>query len=265
MFFPISKILGFFALPSNLIIVLGLVGLALMRTRWTRAGGRIAVASLLLLAVIGFTPLGNLLLMPLELRFPVWDESRGAPVGIIVLGGSIDPEVSAAHGTPALNESAERLTAAVALARKYPAARIVFSGGDASLLFGGAVEADFALVLLEQLGVPRERVLLEARSRNTVENARFTKQLVRPDPGERWLLVTSGFHMPRAIGAFRAAGFPVEAYPVDWRTRGDASVLLHFVSVADGLKRTDTALREWIGLLAYRLSGRTSALFPGPD
>jgi uncharacterized SAM-binding protein YcdF (DUF218 family) len=266
MFFVLSKVLGFFALPSNVIAVAGLLGVVLMATRLRRLGRIMAAASLVLLAVVGILPLGNLLLLPLEERFPPWDPSRGAPDGIIVLGGSIDPEVSAIHGTAALNESAERLTEAVALTRKYPAARLVFSGGDANLLFRHGAEADFALALLEDLGVPRERVLLEDRSRNTVENAIFTKALVKPKPDERWLLVTSAYHMPRAIGAFRAAAFPVEAYPVDWRTRGAAgATALTFISVADGLKRTDTALREWIGLAAYRLSHRTSALFPGPE
>ncbi len=265
MFFVLSKVLGFFALPSNLIVVVGLLGLALMATRLRRTGQALATASLVLLAVVGLSPLGNVLMLPLEERFPAWDPAEGAPDGIIVLGGSIDPEVSQAHGTPALNESAERLTAAVALARRYPTARLVFSGGDASLLFRHASEADFALAFFEDLGVPRERVLLEGRARNTVENAAFTKQLVKPQPGERWLLVTSGYHMPRAIGAFRAAAFPVEAYPVDWRTRGGTGTALTFLSVADGLKRTDTALREWVGLAAYRLSGRISELFPGPE
>jgi uncharacterized SAM-binding protein YcdF (DUF218 family) len=57
---------------------------------------------------------------------------------------------------------------------------------------------------------------------------------------------------------------PVEAYPVDWRTRGPGDLAMPFFSLADGLKRTDTALREWVGLVAYRLAGRTSELFPGP-
>ena len=157
------------------------------------------------------------------------------------------------------------MTAAVELARRYPSARIVFSGGDASVMFRGANESDIALALFEALGLPRERVLREDRSRNTAENAVFTKALVDPKPGERWLLVTSGYHMPRAIGSFRRAGFAVEAYPVDWRTRGGLGAAIPFSSIGDGLRRTDTALREWVGLVTYRMAGRTSALFPGPE
>jgi len=264
MFFILAKVLGFFALPSNLIVVLGLTGLALTLTRFVRVGRSLAIVSLLLLAVAGWSPLGNLLMLPLEERFPAWDPGRGAPDGIIILGGAIDIQASVIRGVPELNEAAERMTAAVELARKYPAARIVFSGGEASLILRGANEADFALALFESLGLPHERVRLENRSRNTIENAEFSKALAQPKPGERWLLVTSAYHMPRAVGAFRGVGFAVEPYPVDWRTRGVEGAAIPFGSVADGLKRTDTALREWIGLLAYRLAGRMPELFPAP-
>jgi uncharacterized SAM-binding protein YcdF (DUF218 family) len=70
--------------------------------------------------------------------------------------------------------------------------------------------------------------------------------------------------MPRAIGVFRRAGFPVEPYPVDWRTRGKEDALRPFATVADGLRRTDTAVHEWIGLFAYWVSGKSSELFPAP-
>jgi uncharacterized SAM-binding protein YcdF (DUF218 family) len=264
MFFVLSKILGFFALPSNLLITFGLLGAALCATRFARAGRYLALGSLLLLAVAGFSPLGNALLGSLETRFPPWDATRGDPAGIVVLGGAITPDVSAARGEPALNEAAERVTVALALARRYPAAKIVYSGGDPGLLSRGAVEAEWAAELFDRFGLPRERVLLEARARNTAENARFTKDMIAPKDGERWLLVTSAAHMPRAVGAFRRVGFPVEAHPVDWRTRGAGDARLPFAVLSAGLARTDVAVHEWAGLLGYRLTGRTSEFFPGP-
>jgi uncharacterized SAM-binding protein YcdF (DUF218 family) len=118
--------------------------------------------------------------------------------------------------------------------------------------------------VLESLGIPRARITLEDRSRNTVENAVLSKAIAQPKPGERWLLVTSAHHLPRAVGVFRKAGFPVEAYPVDWRTRGVDDVLRPFATVGDGLRRSDTAVREWVGLAVYWLTGRSSELFPGP-
>ena len=265
MFFILSKVAGFFALPSNLVIVVGLLGVVLSRTRFARAGVRMALGSLLLLAVFGFTPLGNILMLGLEDRFPPWDGSRGGPDGIVVLGGAISPFVSAERGVVALNESAERMTAVVALARRYPAARIVFSGGDPGLLVADGVEADFAIQLFEDLGLARARITLERSSRNTFENAIFTRDLVAPKPGERWLLVTSAHHMPRAIGAFRRAGFAVEPYPVDWRTAGLVDAMRVFAQLGAGIQRTDMAMREWIGLMVYWLTGKTSALFPAPN
>jgi uncharacterized SAM-binding protein YcdF (DUF218 family) len=264
MFFPLSKILGFFAIPSDLVISIGLLGLLLLPTRFARAGRALAFASLIVLAILGLSPVGNALMIPLEDRFPRWDAARGAPDGIIVLGGAISPDVSAARDEVALNEAAERLTVAAELARRYPAARIVFSGGSGALIYDEGAEAPFALRLLEDLGIPRARILLEDRSRNTVENAIFSKALIQPKPGERWLLVTSAHHLPRAIGVFRKMGFPVEPYPVDWRTRGAADALRPFATLGDGLRRSDTAVREWVGLAVYWLTGRSSALFPGP-
>jgi uncharacterized SAM-binding protein YcdF (DUF218 family) len=264
MFFPLSKILGFFAIPSNLVISVGLIGLLLLPTRFARAGRALAFASLIVLAILGLSPVGNVLMIPLEDRFPRWEATRGAPDGIIVLGGAISPDVSAARDEVALNEAAERLTVAVELARRYPTARIVFSGGSGALIYDEGAEAPFALRMLENLGIPRARILLEDRSRNTVENAIFSKALVQPKPGERWLLVTSAHHLPRAIGVFRKMGFPVEPYPVDWRTRGAPDALRPFATLGDGLRRSDTAVREWVGLAVYWLTGRSSALFPGP-
>ena len=119
--------------------------------------------------------------------------------------------------------------------------------------------------LFESLGIPRERLTMERRSRNTEENAEFSKALVNPKDGERWLLVTSAYHMPRSVGLFRKAGFTVEPYPVDWRV-GEASDHLKFTPVAvDGLERTDIAMREWIGLTAYWASGKIDQWFPGPS
>jgi uncharacterized SAM-binding protein YcdF (DUF218 family) len=264
MFFILSKVLGFFAEPSNLVLTLGLCGAVLLVTRWARLGRRLVVGSLLVLALLGLSPLGNLLIIPLEQRFPPWDPGRGAPQGIVVLGGVISPDVSAERNEVALTEAAERLTVTAELARRYPDARIIFSGGTGALIYRQGTEAEFAVRLLESLGIPRARIVAEDRSRNTIENALFSKELAAPKPGERWLLVTSAYHLPRAVGVFRRAGFAVEPYPVDWRTRGPQDAARPFATVGDGLRRTDTAVREWVGLLVYWLTGKSSALFPGP-
>lgn len=236
----------------------------MLLTRFAALGRKLAVTTLVLLALAAFSPLGNLLIYPLESRFPAWDPARGAPDGIIVLGGSVDTDLSAAHRTPVVSAAADRMLAPAELARRYPNARIVFTGGTANLVATDAKEADYSAPILENLGIPKQRLILERNSRNTWENAIFTKQLVTPKSGERWLLVTSAFHMPRSMGIFRKAGFDVEAYPVDWRMGGRDDLFSFTNMGADGLGRTEVAVREWIGLVAYRLMGRTGELLPGP-
>ena len=265
MFFALSKTLGIMLLPTNFLIDLGLAGAVLLFTRLASLGRRLVTVSLVLLAVFGFSPLSSLLLYPLEQRFPPWDDTRGAPDGIIVLGGSIDPELSAAREVTVFKGSVDRIVAGAALAHRYPNARIVFSGGSANLVSDdSAKEADYAASVFESLGIPKSRLTMERRSRNTQENAEFSKALVAPKPGERWLLVTSAYHMPRSIGVFRKAGFAVEPYPADWHTGGRIDRLGFSIFASEGLDRTDSALREWMGLAAYRISGKTDAFFPGP-
>ena len=263
MFFALSKIAGFFAVPSNLIAIAGLAGACLLLMRRSRAGLTLLVISTLMFAIVGLSPLGNVLLLGLSERFPPW-QSTGDPDGIIVLGGAIDSETSAARKTVELDSSAERVLTMLQLARRFPQARIAFSGGSGNLFLNSVSEAPIAAQLLDEFGVSRDRILLEDNSRTTAENASMLRAKLAPRPGERWLLVTSAFHMPRAIGVFRKAGFQVEAYPVDWRTRGWADAGVPFDRLSSGLARTDVALHEWGGLVIYWLSGRSAELFPAP-
>jgi uncharacterized SAM-binding protein YcdF (DUF218 family) len=263
MFFVLSKTASLLLVPSNLLLIIGLAGLALLLTRWRRLGRRLALTSLTLFLALGLLPVGAALNHIIENRFPVWDPSRGTPDGIVVIGGAINPRLSRARGQVALSDAAERLTIIAKLARDYPNAKIVFSSGDASLLGNRGAEADYLYPLLDTFGVPRERVMLENKARNTAENAAFTTALVAPKPGERWLLVTSAQHMPRAMGCFRQVGFPVEAYPVDWHSTPRWR-WLQPTEFGRTLATVDDAVHEWVGLIVYRLTGRTSELLPGP-
>ena len=264
MFFSVSKILGFFVVPSNTVAILCALGAVLLLTRFRKAGACVLVLGVILLLVCGYSSLGNLLLLPLTERFPAWSAAGRAPDGVIILGGSIDPERSQARGSLEMDASSERIVTMLQLARRYPEARIVFSGGSANLIQEAVPEAPIAGDLLQDFGTSASRIVLEGESRTTAENAEFTRKLVSPKPGERWLLVTSAFHMPRSIGAFRKVGFEVEAYPVDWRTRGWIDASVPFTALSAGLARTDVAIHEWIGLIAYWATGRSSELFPGP-
>lgn len=264
LFFVLSKTIGIMMLPTNFLIGAGIAGALLLATRFASLGRKLLVGSVVLLALCAFSPLGSWLLYPLESRFPPWDAGKGAPNGIVVLGGGIDTDSSVAHGTAVFSVSAGRIIAAAALAHRYPDALVLYSGGNANLVSDDAAkEADYAVEVFESLGISRDRVILERRSRNTFENAEFSKAIAAPKDGERWLLLTSAFHMPRSVGVFRKAGFAVEPYPTDWRLAGAADLGTFPVVAVEGLSRADIAMREWMGLLAYWISGKTSAFFPG--
>jgi uncharacterized SAM-binding protein YcdF (DUF218 family) len=262
MFFVASKIFWLLASPIHLLPILLLAGL-ILSPRW-RPGRTLALVSAIALALIVFSPASALLIRPLEDRFPQKSEIMSPPNGIIVLGGAVDEQISRARDQVTLNEAATRMTEGAALALLYPQARLVFSGGSSALIDNSARESNFARRLWRELGVPERRMLFEDRSRNTFENALFTRELVRPHKGEKWLLVTSAYHMPRAIGVFRALRMDPEAFPVDYRTAGDATDFRSPADGADAIVNFETATREWIGLLVYRLTGKTRVLFPGP-
>ncbi len=263
MFFLASKLLWFAAAPITLLMAGALVGAWLV----PRGAGRpraLALACSGALLLVSVAPVGALLIAPLEDRFPQPSQDMPAPYGIIVLGGAIDDEASAARGQTIFDEGASRLTEAAILARRFPQARLVYSGGSASLWNSHSTEALEGRKLLTALGVDPARIAIEDKSRNTDENARFAAALVHPQADQSWLVVTSAYHMPRAMGLFAKAGFSVRAYPVDYRSLGGARDWRMNVHPARGLRLFDLAVHEWIGLIAYRVSGRIDAWFPGP-
>jgi uncharacterized SAM-binding protein YcdF (DUF218 family) len=267
MFFFVSKVFWYVVEPINFLLIVGLAGILLgfARSAWrARLGRRMTAGAVVALAILAFSPLGGLTLRPLEDRFPLPGADLPAPTGIIVLGGALEEDITFARHSPALLAAASRLTAAVALARRFPQARLVFTGGSASFRPTELSEADGVRDLWLSLGVPPERMTFETKSKNTWENAIFTRDLVQPKPNETWLLVTSAWHMPRSMGIFRRAGFNVTAYPVDYRTYGDARDARFTYVVLDELTALDVGLHEWIGLVAYHLTDKTDAWFPAP-
>jgi len=264
MLFLLSKTIGWITLPTNFIAAFGLVGVLLAFTRYSSLGRRMALMGCLLFAGAAISPIGNILAWPLEVRFPSLVGRTDVPDGIIVLGGAIDPEQSQAYGLTDVGRAAGRITAAVDLWRRFPNARLIYTSGNPNLVGSAAGEAVYAKQLLVSLGVNPERIEIEDESRNTWENAAFTKKMVRPEKGQRWILVTSALHMPRAVGCFRHADFEVTPYPVDWRTRGWPNVLYPSWRAYENLALVDAAVHEWIGLLVYWLDGKSSAIYPGP-
>ena len=263
MFFYLAKAIWFILQPSSVLLI-AVAGAAWSLWAGRQRGARGCLAVAIGMGLAALSPLPNVLVLPLEERFQRADLAAGPIAGIVVLGGGEDAEVALSRKAHGLNEAGERITEAVALARVLPKARIVFTGGSGFLFPGGALEGDAVRQMLLGMGVEASHLTIEDRSRDTWENAVFTKAMVAPVAGERWLLVTSAWHMPRAMGVFRKAGFAVEPWPVDYRTTGWRDAATFFGSPAEGLRRLDLVAKEYAGLVAYWLKGRSSALFPAP-
>lgn len=265
MFFTFAKIFWFVVQPLGALLVLLVLAVIALVIGWRRIGTGFAVLALLVTFVSGWTSVGAMALHPLENRFERPSPPPDNVAGIIVLGGFFEGAINLARGGYELNSSADRIVEAAVLARRYPQARLVVTGGSGSLLLDGEADGATAPRLLEALGIERGRMVLEDQSRDTYENALFTRELVEPHEGETWLLVTSAFHMPRSVMLFGRAGFDVVPWPVDYRTTGEYSLGLSRNNVVHTLQTTGVALREWIGLVAYWVTGRTDAILPARE
>lgn len=261
--FVLSKILWPLLAPSTWLAALLLFAtFGAWAGRWRMARASLTLAFVLFMPLAA-VPAGAWLIRPLEDRFPPPARLPEQVDGIVVLGGSFRVDLSRDRDAPQVNEYSERVFELMALATRYPAARLVFTGGNASLGPNEGTEADVARNLLASIGFDAARVKFESEARNTYENAIYTKRLVEPAAGQTWLLVTSAQHMPRAIGCFRRVGFPVVPVPVDYQTRrGDTAPFN--LAFGGNLRMLDTAVREWVGLVAYRLMDRTDAFLPAP-
>ncbi|MCR9124611.1 MAG: YdcF family protein [Rhodobacteraceae bacterium] len=257
-FFIAGKLAGL-ALKAETWLALGLALTVIALWRGNlRSARRWGTGAFAFLLFLGAVPLGQVLLHPLETEYPI-DPRPETVHGIVVLGGVEDRDATALWGEPQVNAAGERLTAAAMLARRYPQAQIVFTGGSGSLrdsLVGdGAPRPSVAIDMLTQLGVAGHRIAWESRSRNTAENARFSHAMIGPNPGQTWLLVTSASHMGRAMRSFERVGWPgLVAYPVDYRigVRG----LLPRWDLAGNLDAWNKAVKEHVGRIAYTVAGR---------
>lgn len=256
-FFILSKLIGLgLQIETWLVIgmVVSLVAGRFARPHLARWSGSVTLAALL---AVGIFPIGSILLRPLEAEFP----PRAAPAhidGIVVLGGVEDQRATAAWGEPQLNEAAERLTAAAALAIAHPEARLVFSGGSGrrrNAMLGQPEIPSVAVDFFVSLGIDPARITWEDQSRNTAENARFSYEVAAPASGETWVLVTSAFHMGRALASFEAVGWgEIIPHLVDYRTGSFIDGIGW--KLAGNLDALNIAIKEWVGRLAYRVTGR---------
>lgn len=261
LFFYLSKIAWALLAPANVLALILLAGCVLLFLNRQRPARLLLATGAVLLTIATFVPLGEWLAVPLETRFATNPDLPARIDGIILLGGAADPLNSYVWNQTELGESAERYLAFATLAQEHRRAKLLFTGGNGAILDQDYREADIALYLLESLGLNRRRMELERDSRNTYENAVNSKALVQPQAGEVWVLVTSAAHMPRAVGVFCAADWPVIPYPVDHVTTPGRQLRFD-PDLAGNLDKLNDSFREWLGLLVYRLTGKTTALFP---
>jgi uncharacterized SAM-binding protein YcdF (DUF218 family) len=264
MFFYLSKILWIFARPSNLLVFWSGVGLLLTlrrKNRWTKA---FALSGLLLLTLAAFFPLGNMLILPLESRFPTKPVEGLNPDGVIVLAGAEYGQMTAARGQTSLTAAAERLLFFLQIAEKYPEARLVFSGATGRITPQGLTADQVAERFAQEQGFAVERILFERQSRNTYESVLLSKELAKPAPNEHWVVITSASHIPRSMGIFRQLDWHVTPFPVDYKTLGELKLAPAF-HASGHLMMLDGAVHEWLGLIAYWLTDRSSSVFPGPE
>jgi len=262
MFYALSKLLWIAAEPANFLLLVACLGLALSYLSWQKTGRLLVGFSLAWFLIIAIFPVGQIAVATLENRFPAWIDNGTEIDGIVVLGGTIDSPSFYEHRGSGFNSAVGRITEAATVARKYPKAKVIFAGGTAKPMPDGTTEATIAHDLFNELGIDDSRLFFDIESMNTSENAWYAKQVAQPKTGERWLLITSAFHMPRAIGCFRLMDFPVIPYPVDYHSFKD--IRQFDFDMMSGLKLVSLAVHEATGLAAYRWTGRISEFFPRP-
>jgi uncharacterized SAM-binding protein YcdF (DUF218 family) len=258
----LSRLMSFFAVPSNTVAAFAGLGLLLLVLR-RRSAAMVSGVALAVLVTASLSPFGNMLFTPLEQRFPYLAYPDQPVDGIIIIGGSYDTVSHSYESEIVLREDTDPVSVVPDLARRYPSAKIIFSGGSSDM--SRLSEAAVVKQIFISWGVPADRILTEEQSQTTEQNARYTAQLLKPTPQSRWLLVTSSYHMPRAMGAFRKAGFDVWAFPAGPRTHGWQDFWRPASTATDNLRRVDLAIHEWLGLVDYRLRGFSDEWFPGPQ
>ena len=262
-FWVLSKLLWGLLEPEKVVILLLLIGTVLIWTRRNSTGRWLITIAAIILLIPTLLPLSNFLIWPLEERFSPPAEPLKNVAGIIVLGGPERAVITAARGQPSLNQGGERLTTFIALARRYPDAKLVYAGGAGSLTKQDFKSNQTAQLLFGQLGLNADRVLLDSKARNTAENAKNVLNLLGKKPEGNWILLTSAYHMPRSVGIFRKIGWNVIPYPVDYQTSGQWRFDFKLATF-NNFSNFSRGMKEWVGLVVYRLMGKTSELFPGP-
>lgn len=261
LFFYISKLIWLLVSPDSLLLALIILSLVLLYIGKQKLAKIILSTASGLLIIIAFFPVGEWLLYPLESRFQTNPSLPEKIDGIVILSGAEAPELSHMWNQVELGAAAERDLAFLNLARQHPKAKLIFTGGTGSLTKQDYKAADVAKILFKQQRFDIKRIMFERESRNTYENAIYSKDIAKPLKNENWILITTGWHMPRSIGIFCKAEWTVIPYPVDHQSNKENLFRIDF-DLATNLDTLKTGIKEWLGLFAYYLSGKTTSLLP---
>jgi uncharacterized SAM-binding protein YcdF (DUF218 family) len=261
LFFWLSKLVWFVLSPLNFILILLLIVWLLILSNARRKVKPLMSVIVLSLLLIAIFPIGSWLLYPLETRFETNPALPEAIEGIVVLSGALNPDHSALWQQTQANGAVDRELTFMRLLRTYPDAVLIYTGGSSSLISNEHKAADVAKQLFAEQGIDTDRILFERQARNTHENAIFSFELAKPRLEKPWILITSAFHMPRSIGIFCKVGWPMLPYPVDHQTVPGKQFNISF-NLSAHLNMLNLAIHEWLGLIAYRLTGKTPAFLP---
>ncbi len=261
MFIFLSKIIPPLLYPLGLACLL--IAAALLLGKRPRLQRTVLLLALSILLLGGNRWTAMALMRPLEWRHLPQGEIPPAEV-IVVLGGDTAPPAYP-RTIPEVGDAGDRLIYAAYLYNQGKAGHILFSGGSIDWLYPALEPADENAQLLELMGVPREAIWLEPDSRNTYENALYSRQVLEQKGIRRIILVTSAFHMPRSVALFEHQGLEVIPAPTDFRTTqadwemlsrgGVRNLLFNLLPGPDNLQTITLALKEYLGLLIYRLRG----------
>ena len=185
--------------------------------------------------------------------------------GIIILGGAISgKDITIDRGEVSMNSSAERVTKALELIRRYPGKPFIFSGFSNRVIPRGMSEAEAFKQLIQEQGlaqISKDTAYYENQSRNTYENAVYSKKIIDQlgvgNPSIKtglWLLVTSATHMPRSVKIFEKQGIQIIPIPVDYQT--SHTLDWREFSITGGATLWNNLLHEYIGIVAYKLTGK---------
>ena len=260
MTFFLSKILWIFFNPINIILFIFFLGFLLRRMKFFKASNTIFVLSFFLFFISGITSTGSYLTFLLEKKYHNKLDFPQNIDGIIILGGATNPYLSKEYNQIIVNGSAERLIESSFLIKKYPNAKIYFAGGSGSLDFSKLSHSTVAKKFYENYNIDTEKFIFDYKSRNTYENILYAKEKFNPKKNENWIVITSAFHLNRAISIGEKLDWKLLPYGTDYRVpkKFKWKISLDFI---DNLSNFKFASHEWTGLIAYYMMGRSSKIY----